>query len=84
MNTRPLVARGSFLAGLLTPTALCCSNAYVYNGVEGWCTPSSFREILADSVALADAGQLEAMFFFVRLPSTFFHLPTQFSLRAVL
>ena len=31
------------------------------------------REILADSVALADAGQLEAMFFFVRLPSAFPH-----------
>ena len=81
MNTAacsPGVVSG-WAATSLTPTALCCSNAYVYNGVEGWCTPSSFREILADSVALADAGQLEAMFFFVRLPSSTFRLPTHSS-----
>ena len=64
--------RRFWLGAVAHTAALCCSNAYVYNGVEGWCTPSSFREILADSVALADAGQLEAMFFFVRLPSSAF------------
>ena len=70
MNTTACSPERRFWLGAVAHTGAVLQQRVCLHGVEGWCTPSSFREILADSVALADAGQLEAMFFFVRLPSS--------------